>query len=155
MTWRTWGPTCSDTLTLDVSNIKDGDCAGLAALNGDSGVLTIKKEGKKTYLIFTEESVRLSNAKKEITNVEKKEIERIEIPKKNLKNIKLVMNGDFNPGQDIATFLYSFDGSEFKKIGTDYKMRFDYTRLFMGTRYAAFYYSTKETGGMVRLGLLN
>ena len=34
-------------------------------------------------------------------------------------------------------------------------MRFDYRRLFMGTRYAAFYYPTKTTGGQITVGLNN
>ena len=64
------------------------------------------------------------------------------------------MSCDFNPGRDIATFAYSLDkGKTWKKIGTDYKMIFDYRRLFMGTRYAAFYYPTKTTGGEVTIQL--
>ena len=42
---------------------------------------------------------------------------------------------------------------DFKKIGCDYKMRFDFMRLFMGSRYAAFYYSTAQTGGYVNVTL--
>ncbi len=45
-------------------------------------------------------------------------------------------------------------GKTYRHIGTtDYKMRFDYLRLFMGTRYAAFYYPTKKTGGYVTFTL--
>ena len=50
LTQRMEGPTCSGAVKLDVSKMKDGDCAGLAAFNGDSGVLTIKKQGKKYVL---------------------------------------------------------------------------------------------------------
>ena len=48
-----------------------------------------------------------------------------------------------------------FDGKEFKKFGSDYKMIFDYRRFFMGTRYAAFFYSTKNPGSKVKFGLVN
>lgn len=153
ITWRTWGPTCTDTISVDARKLKDGDCAGLAALNGDSGILTIRREGKKTYLVFSEESVSLRDDTKAITGVERKEIERVEIPSSKLGNVRLVMSGDFNPGRDIATFAYSVDGKTYRKIGSDYKMRFDYRRLFMGTRYAAFYYATKQTGGQVTVRL--
>ena len=45
-------------------------------------------------------------------------------------------------------------GKTYRHIGTtDYKMRFDYLRLFMGTRYAAFYYPTEKTGGYVTFSL--
>ena len=153
ITWRTWGPTCTDTITVDASRMLDGDYAGLAAFNGDSGILSIRREGKKTYLVFSEESVRLSNDTKAITDVERREVARVEIPASRRKAIRLVMNGDFNPGRDIATFYYSFDGKQWKQIGGDYKMVFDFTRLFMGTRYAAFYYATKKAGGSVKINL--
>ena len=59
ITWRTWGPTCSDTICIDARKMKDGDCAGLSAFNGDSGVLSIKKVGSEYYLVMSEESVKL------------------------------------------------------------------------------------------------
>lgn len=149
LTWRTWGPTCTDTVCIDYKDTKDGDVAGLAAFNGDSGILSIKKAGKKTFLTFSEESVRLSNDTKAITNVEQKETDRVDISKNKSKKVWMVMNGDFNPGRDIATFYYSLDGKKFTKIGTDYKMVFDFMRLFMGTRYALFYYPTKSLGGTI------
>ena len=154
LTWRTWGATCSDTISIDARRMNDGDCTGLAAFNGDSGVLSIRREGKKTYLVFTEESVRLSDHTKAIINVERKETERVEIPYSRLKDIRLSMSGDFNTGRDIATFYYSIDGGKtYHPISTPYKMIFDYTRFFMGTRYAAFYYATKQTGGEVTIRL--
>ncbi len=155
ITWRTWGPTCADTISIDARQMRDGDCTGLAALNGDSGLLTIRREGKKTYLVFTEESVSLTGDTKAITGVERKEVERVEIPASKLKAIHLAMTCDFTlPSRDVANFFYSLDGKTYRPIGTpDYKMRFDYRRLFMGTRFAAFYYATQTPGGQVLLRL--
>jgi len=153
ITWRTWGPTCTDTITVDASKMLDGDYAGLAAFNGDSGILSIRREGSKTFLVFSEENVQLSDNTKAITDVKRREVARVEIPASKRKAVRLVMNGDFNPGRDIATFYYSFDGKQWKQMGGDYKMIFDYRRFFMGTRYAAFYYSTKKVGGSVKINL--
>jgi len=153
ITWRTWGPTCSDTIVIDASKMLDGDFAGISAFNGDAGVLSIKKVGSKSILSFTSENVALRDDTKAITDVKVKEIESVAIPNSKLKNIHLVMTGDFNPGRDIANFYYSFDGKTYKQIGGDYKMIFDYRRLFMGTRYAAFYYPTKKVGGKVKISL--
>ena len=154
LTWRTWGPTCSDTITIDASKIKDGDCVGLSALNGDAALLTVKKEGSKYFLVFTEENVQLSEQKKEITEVKRKEIARVPLASSKVKDIRMVMNCDFNPGCDMATFSYSIDkGKTWKNIGNEYKMIFDYRRLFMGTRYAAFYYPTKQAGGTATITL--
>lgn len=152
LTWRTWGPTCSDTISIDARKMKEGDRAGLSAFNGDAGVLSLVREGGKTYLVFTDEHVRLTNDTKAITGVESKELARVAVPNGKLGDVRLAMSCDFNPGRDIANFSYSLDrGKTWKSIGGDYKMIFDYRRLFMGTRYAAFYYPTKNVGGMVKI----
>lgn len=157
LTWRTWGPTCSDTICIDARKMKEGDCAGFAALNGDSGVLTIKLNGGQYSLTMSEENVSLSNNTKEITDVKVKEVETVKLPKGKVGKIYLCIDGDFDDfsrKRDTANFYYSLDGKTFTRIGTaDYKMRFDYRRLFMGTRYAAFYYATKQVGGQVSLEL--
>lgn len=146
LTQRMEGATCSGCVALDFSHMKDGDRAGLAAFNGDSGVLTIIAENGKRYLTMSAQSVRLSDEDKIIEKVETTEKERIELTQ---DSIYLRINADFNLGKDIATFYYSTDGKEWKKIGTDFKMIFDYTRLFMGTRFALFNYATREKGGYV------
>lgn len=154
LTWRTWGPTCSDTICIDARKMKEGDKAGFAAFNGDSGILTIKLSGGQYSLTMSEESVRLSNDTKAITDVEAKDVETVKLPKGKVGKIWLRIDGDFNPGCDNANFYYSLDGKTFTQIGTkDYKMRFDFSRLFMGTRYAAFYYPTTQTGGQVTVTL--
>ena len=90
--------------------------------------------------------VDLRNSDKAILGVEKSEKERVELKQ---DMIYLRIDGDFRLGQDIATFYYSLDNKAWKKIGTDFKMRFDYMKLFMGTKFALFNYATKELGGYV------
>lgn len=141
---RMVGPRCSATVSLDLRHLKDGDCAGFAAFNGHSGVLTVKRSGSKLWLNMTEQVVNLSDADKAVTSVEEKEVERVALKGNRLW---LRIDGDFLPGRDIATFHYSLDGEHFTRIGSDYKMRFDYRKLFMGTRYAVFCYATKKLGG--------
>ena len=147
LTWRMWGPTCSDTVCLDISGMKDGDRAGFAAFNGDAGLLTVCKEGGKTQLVLTEESVVL-NQQKQVTDNKVTEKTRVDIKG---KQVWLRIHGDFNRGRDMATFEYSLDGKTFLPLGGEFKMRFDYRRLFMGTRYAVFNYATKTKGGQVKV----
>lgn len=147
LTWRMWGPTCSDTVCLDISGMKDGDRAGFAAFNGDAGLLTVCKEGGKTQLVLTEESVVL-NQQKQVTDNKVTEKTRVDIKG---KQVWLCIHGDFNRGRDMATFAYSLDGKTFLPLGGEFKMRFDYRRLFMGTRYAVFNYATKTKGGQVKV----
>ena len=150
LTQRMEGPTCSGYIKFDVSKMKDGDCAGLAAFNGDSGVLTIKKQGKKYVLEMSEQKVSLTDHEKAVTNVEEKIIETITLNSK-LSTLNLRIDGDFQPGHhDVANFFYSLDGENWTQIGTkNYRMTFDYRRFFMGTKFGIFNYATKKKGGYV------
>ena len=159
LTQRMEGPTCSGYIRMDLTKMQDGDCAGLAAFNGDSGVLTIKKEGKKLVLQMSEQKVSLTDREKAVTNVEEKVVETIDLSaafksqssKQKSQIIYLRLDGDFQPGHnDVANFYYSLDGEEWTKIGTEnYRMIFDYRRFFMGTKFGIFNYATKKKGGYV------
>ena len=59
------------------------------------------------------------------------------------------MDADFRLGKDIATFYYSLDGKDWKRLGSDFKMRFDFRKFFMGTKFGIFNYATKDAGGYV------
>lgn len=146
LTQRMEGPGCTGEIRMDVSAMKEGDVCGLAAFNGDSGMLAVVKEDGKTYLTMVESSVQLGDADKEITHVAQKELARVEL-KKSIVHLKL--HADFRLNQDWATFAYSTDGKGWNALGSPFKMRFDYRRLFMGTRFAIFCYATKQLGGMV------
>jgi len=159
LTQRMEGPTCSGYIRMDLTKMQDGDCAGLAAFNGDSGVLTIKKEGKKLVLQMSEQKVSLTDREKAVTNVDEKVVETVDLsaafksqsPKQKSQVIYLRLDGDFQPGHnDVANFYYSLDGEEWKKIGTEnYRMIFDYRRFFMGSKFGIFNYATKKVGGYV------
>ena len=148
LTQRMEGPTCSGYVCLDLSKMKDGDCAGLSAFNGDSGVLTIKKKGKKLTLEMSEQKVSLTEREKAVTNVDEEVIESVELKQ---PKVWLRLDGDFIPKHgDAANFYYSLDGEDWKQIGTkDYRMSFDYRRFFMGSKFAIFNYATKKVGGYV------
>jgi beta-xylosidase len=149
LTQRMEGPGCSGSIHIDCSAMKDGDRAGLAAFNGDSGVLTIKKVGrKKLVLEMSEQVVALTEKEKAVTNVDEKVVESVELTQ---PEVWLRVDGDFRPGHnDAANFYYSLDGQKWEQIGTkDYRMRFDYRRFFMGSKFAIFCYATKKAGGYV------
>ena len=148
LTQRMEGPTCSGFVCLDLSKMKDGDRAGLTAFNGDSGVLTVKKNGKKLTLEMSEQKVSLTDREKAVTNVDEKVIETIDLKQ---PKVWLRIDGDFQPKHgDAANFFYSLDGEQWTQIGTkNYRMSFDYRRFFMGSKFAIFNYATKKAGGYV------
>lgn len=159
LTQRMGGPQCSGYIAMDVSHLKDGDCAGLAAFNSDSGVLTIKKNGKRFSLTMSEQKVKLNNRSKAVENVDEQVIETIDLPTLNSKRsiVYLRLDGDFRPGQhDVANFFYSLDGQQWTAIGTkNYRMNFDWQRFFMGTKFGIFCYTTKAKGGYVDVDSFN
>ena len=153
LTQRMEGPTCSGSIAIDISKMKDGDCAGLAAFNSDTGALMVKKKGKKLILEMQELSVALTERDKEVTSVTEKIMESVTLPSP-LSTLYLRIDADFRPvnghGKDIANFYYSLDGEQWTKIGTtDYQLRFDWQRFFMGTKFGIFCYATKKPGGYI------
>ena len=156
LTQRMQGPTCSAYVVIDYSHMKDGDCAGFATFNSETGALALKKTGKIVTLEMNEQSVQLSARNKEVTKAEEKMIEGVSLTKiaPRATKVWLRIDGDFRPGQhggkDAANFYYSLDGEQWTKIGTtDYRMRFDWQRFFMGSKYSIFCFATKKTGGYI------
>jgi beta-xylosidase len=154
LTQRMEGPSCSGIIVMDLSRMKDGDRAGLAAFNSDTGALTVKKTGKKLTLEMNELKVELTDRNKEVKNVEEKTIESVELKQQKVwlridADFRPVKTQGFMPGKDLATFYYSLDGETWTKMGSDYKMEFDWRRFFMGSKFGIFNYATKKAGGYV------
>lgn len=156
LTQRMFAPSCEGSIRMDISQMKDGDIAGLAAYNGDSGVLRIVKKGKNYVLQLTEEKSVFGRSR-DIEKVDVEVLEEVPLKIKAVKTedglksmfIHLKVHGDFERGRDTATFSYSLDGENWQKIGRDVKMVFDYRRHFMGSKFAIFNYATKAVGGKV------
>ncbi len=146
LTQRMEGPKCSGCVKIDLSKMKDGDVTGLGAFNGHSGLLSVKKENGKKCLELSKTQVNFRNDTKIIDNVEDSTLYRAALSG---DEIYLRVNADFRLGQDVATFAYSEDGTTWTEIPAQFNMLFDYTRLFMGTKFAIYNYATKEPGGYV------
>ena len=71
LTQRTFGPESSASVSLDVSNMKDGDCAGFIALQRRYGYVGVKMENGAKYIVMVSAE---SN--------EPVELERIELRKR-------------------------------------------------------------------------
>ena len=146
LTNRMEGPGCEGIIKMDVSKMKDGDVAGFAAFQGDAALLSVVKEGKKTYIVGSKESVSLTDKEKAVTDVKREEVYRQLLKS---KTIYLKIDADFRLHKDLATLSYSLDGKAWTPAIKDFKMIYDYRRLFMGTRFAIYNYATKQLGGYV------
>ncbi|NLB03227.1 MAG: glycosyl hydrolase 43 family protein [Bacteroidales bacterium] len=133
LTQRSFGPWSSGSTLLDVSNLKDGDVAGLVALQRKFGQVGVKMEDGRKYLFMT------SNKTDTPT-----EIERLPLKK---KKVNLRIDCDFREMTDVARFYYSLNGKTWKEIGRPLKMEYTLVEHFMGYRFGLFNYATKQSGG--------
>ena len=152
LTQRMEGPTCNGSVKLDLSKMKDGDCAGFSAFNSDAGILMVKKNGRKLVLTLNEQSVKLSEREKAVDQVDDKVIASVPLT---TPVLWLRIDADFNVGRDMAQFYYSTDGEQWTQLGGDYKLRFDWQRFFMGSKFAIFNYATKRLGGYIDVDCFN
>ena len=134
LTQRTYGPTCSGDIAIETANMKNGDVAGLAALQANYGYVGVKMEnGQKSIVMVNADGG------------EAQEIENIPIDQD-----RVYLRADFNfyRHADDADFYYSLDGTTWNKIGNTLNMSYTIPH-FMGYRFAIFNYATQATGGYV------
>lgn len=132
LTQRTIGPVCSGTTSLDISNMKEGDFAGLALLQKKYGQIGVKIENgvKKLVMVSAEDD-------------QPKEMESLTLQQ---NVVYLRAECDFTNLQDTAKFYYSLDGKQWSQLGSQLNMSYTLPH-FMGYRFGLFNYGTKKTGG--------
>ena len=132
LTQRTIGPLCSGSTSLDVSNMKDGDVAGLGLLQKNYGLAAVKVNGTVKSIVM----INASTGKAE-------EVTAIPL---NQNTVFFKAECDFTNKKDTAHFFYSLDGNNWMALGTPLKMAYTIPQ-FIGYRFALFNYATKNTGG--------
>ena len=143
---RMEGPRCEGVVKLDLAGMADGDVAGFGAFNGHSALLSVRNDGGKKSLVYHNAVVNFKKDTKVINDVENTDM--VTVPLEG-DELYLRISADFRPGTDIARFAYSLNGNDWTDIPDEYKMRYDWSRLFMGTRFAIYNYATKQPGGYV------
>ncbi len=132
LTQRTIGPVCTGSTMLDVSNLKEGDFAGLCLLQKNFGQLGVQVSGGKKEIVYI-------NA----TGGTPAEEARILL---NQSTVYFKAECDFTDRKDVAFFYYSLDGKSWNKVGNQLKMAYTIPQ-FIGYRFGLFNYATKEIGG--------
>ena len=132
LTQRTVGPVCTGSTSVDISNMKDGDFAGLCLLQKNYGVVGVRINGNDRSIVM-------------INATGGKPVEAAQIPL-DQKTVYFKAECDFTDKKDVADFFYSLDGKSWKLIGTQLKMAYTLPH-FMGYRFGLFNYATKNTGG--------
>lgn len=149
LTQRMEGPVCQGYVKLDISNMLPGDKAGLAAFNGHTGAITVNCTENGHFLTMNSQVVNLEREGTRISGVHNTELGYVNIPDDKTGSVYLKVDADFNLGKDMARFSYSYDGANWTPLGIPFQMKFDYRKLFMGTRLAIFNYATEKAGGYI------
>lgn len=132
LTQRTIGPVCTGSTSLDVSNMKDGDFAGLCLLQKNYGLVGVRMNGTSKSLVM----INASSGKPE-------EMQSVPLHQ---NVVYFRAECDFTNKKDLANFFYSLDGTTWITIGTPLKMSYTIPQ-FMGYRFGLFNYATANIGG--------
>ncbi|MBN2029643.1 alpha-L-fucosidase, partial [bacterium] len=143
LTQRTFGPVSSAVAKVDVANMRDGDCAGLIAMQRRYGFVGVRMEGGKKSVVMV--SVPPDPPGQHRQHRSSEEVECIPLPR---STVYLKIDCDFRNRTDKAFFYYSLDGKAWNKIGSVLQMAYTLPH-FMGYRFGLFNYATKSPGGYV------
>jgi beta-xylosidase len=133
LTQRTFGPVCSGSTCLDINGMKEGDFAGLCLLQKKYGLVGVRIEGGKSFIVMVNADTRRPV-----------EIQRVPL---NQKVIYLKAECDFRNRADLGYFFYSLDGKSWTPIGNQLSMEYTLMEHFMGYRFGLYNYATKFPGG--------
>ncbi len=134
LTQRTFGPVSSATTKLDVTHMKEGDCAGLIALQRRYGFVGVKMEGDRKSIVMV--------------SAESNHPEEVECIPLARQTVYFKIDCDFRDHTDKAYFYYSIDGKIWMKIGSVLQMAYTLPH-FMGYRFGLFNFASKAAGGFV------
>ena len=132
LTQRAYGPKSSAQVAIETSGMKDGDFAGLGALQQKYGLVGVKVSGTTQSIVMVNASSGTATEVASVVITQKRVYVRIDM--------------DFQSKTDIATFYYSTDGTTWQAIGNTLQMAYTIPH-FMGYRFALFNYATKSSGG--------
>jgi beta-xylosidase len=117
------------TAQMEISNMKDGDIAGIAVYQNPYAYIAVKQENGNKKLIM-------------VNNGETVDTSLLE----NCTTIYLRTIASNTTKK--AAFEYSYDNLKFTRLGNDLTMRFS-LKLFTGNKFGLFNYATIKTGGFV------
>lgn len=163
ITQRMLYPGCSGEITVDGGELKEGDFAGICALQSCYGLIGLtRREGKLCLIMRTREPEDPSMAP--LKEKEQGEQEWAALPIEG-ETVRLKLEVDFTEMKDTAAFYYksgsrkgsgckesapaSGENEEWEKLGPDHKLYFKLDH-FCGCRFGLVVYSTEEAGGAAK-----
>lgn len=149
ITQRMYYPGCAGEVTVDGSGLKDGDFAGICALQSCYGFVGLTRKESKLYLtVCTKEST--DNSMKDANALANDSDVVCMLPVEE-ECVKFKLEADFTDMKDTCSFYYykKEEGrpwGHWEKLGNDHKLYFKLDH-FTGCRFGLVVFATKETGG--------
>lgn len=144
LTQRMMWPGCAAEVTVDASGLKNGDVAGLCALQGCYGLIGVTKEYGAYYLVVMERDLgNVTILDRSPDYMPGNVMEKIRLEG---STVRIRMNAEFEDMQDEVEFFYQ-NKKRWKRVGEGHKLVFRLDH-FTGCRFGLFNYATKETGGV-------
>jgi beta-xylosidase len=140
LTQRTFGPESAANVAVDVTNMKSGDYAGLAAFQFYYGFVGVKMSGTTKTIVMVRGSTNDPNSASTPVEVASVPLSQ--------NTVYFKVYTDYRSNTDKAYFYYSLNGSTWTVIGSTLQMAYTLPH-FMGYRFGLFNYSTTTTGGSV------
>ena len=116
------------TAKMEIENMKEGDVAGLAVFQDPYAYIAMKKENGLKQLIMVNNGLIIDS-----------------VP---FNGKTVYLRAIASNSTKIASFEYSSDNKEFKKLGNELKMEFN-LKIFTGNKFCLFNYATQKTGGYI------
>lgn len=113
---------------MDITNMKEGDIAGLAIFQDPYAFIAVKQTNGFKYITMVNNG---------------KTIDSVAITTSIIYLRTIASNAS-----EKASFEYSFDNKTFQQLGDELSMRFN-LKIFTGNKFCLFNYATKEAGGYV------
>lgn len=132
LTQRTFGPTCVGEVAVDISHLRDGDCAGLGLLQQVYGFVGVRQTAGARAVVMERSEAGTPRTVASVPLAQ--------------SVVWLRAACDFRSRADRATFSYSLDGHAWQALGTPLRMVYTLPH-FMGYRFGLFAYTTGEPGG--------
>ena len=143
LTQRMMWPECAAEVTVDASDMKNGDVAGMCAFQGCYGLIGITKEYGSFYLVVINRQIQHTSIDDLAADyMPGTLIEKVKLTE---GKVRIRINADFEGGKDEVEFFYQ-NKNRWKRIGGAHKLYFKMDH-FMGCRFGLFAYATREKGG--------
>lgn len=130
------------TTVMDVSQMREGDVAGIAVLQNPYASLAVRKTNGQHYLLM------IHNGKTVDSVAVKHSTIYLRAHAFYGSGAAELYHGNAVPHTGTAFFSYSLDNKSYIRLGDELKMKFN-LKIFTGNKFCLFNYATKALGGYV------